>query len=211
MINSNQLGIHFNQDRCIGCRACEGACKQQWNVDVKVRYRIVHMFEGGKYPEPVTCYLSLCCNHCENPACIEVCPVKRIVKREKDGLVIYNDISLNPDGTMNYDKVTCISCGNCKNACPYSVPQANENPINGKKRYEKCIGCYPRIDEGLKPACVQTCMGLALEWGKVSENEAIPGTVKQLTGFADPSQTNPSTRFKPARKTSPDLVEVTSR
>lgn len=208
---TNQLGFYFNQDNCIACRACEGACKQQWVVDVKVRYRKVHIFEGGKYPNPVTNYLSLSCNHCEEPACIEVCPAKRIVKREKDGLVIYNDISINPDGTFNYDKHTCVFCGNCKKACPYDVPQANENPSKGQKRYEKCIGCYPRVDEGLSPACAQTCLGLALEWGKVSENEATPGTVKQLHGFPDPSDTKPATRFKPARKTSADLAEVNLR
>ncbi|MEK6645680.1 MAG: 4Fe-4S dicluster domain-containing protein [Candidatus Firestonebacteria bacterium] len=207
----NQLGFYFNQDNCIGCRACEGACKQQWNVDVTVRYRKVHTLEGGKYPNPITCYLSLGCNHCEEPACIEVCPVKRIEKREKDGLVVYNDISLNTDGTLNYEKVTCVSCGNCKNACPYSIPQINESPSKGKKRYEKCIGCYPRVDEGLKPACVQTCLGLALEWDKLAENEKISGTIKQLTGFPDPSDTKPSTRFKPARKTSNDLKEVVLR
>jgi Fe-S-cluster-containing dehydrogenase component len=208
---SNQLGFYFNQDNCIGCRACEGACKQQWMVDLKVKYRKVHFFEGGKYPNPVTNYLSLACNHCEEPACIDVCPTKRIVKREKDGLVVYNDIFLNPDGTLNYDKVTCVSCGNCKNACPYGVPQLNETPTKGNKRYEKCIGCYPRVDEGLKPACVQTCLGLALEHGKVTENESKQGAVKQIFGFADTSDTKPSTRFKPSRKISNDLVEMILR
>lgn len=206
----NQFGFYFNQDNCIGCRACEGACKQQWQADVGVRYRKVHIFEGGQYPAPITNYLSLSCNHCENPACVEVCPAKRIIKR-KDGLVIYNDISVNADGTLNYDNITCIFCGNCETACPYKVPQPNEKPTKGnKKRYEKCIGCYPRIDAKQKPACAQTCLGLALESGTVEEHEK-KGAVKDIVGFEDPSLTNPTTRFFPARKTSKQLKEVTNR
>jgi anaerobic dimethyl sulfoxide reductase subunit B (iron-sulfur subunit) len=172
----------------------------------------VHTYEGGEYPHPVVCYLSLACNHCENPVCIEVCPAKRIEKRDKDGLVIYNDVGLKPDGTFDFSKVTCIFCGQCAEACPYGVPQPNEHPSDGGPiRYEKCIGCWPRIDRGEVPACVASCLGRALWWGELSSNEGRPGSSREIENFPDPSKTHPSTRFRRARRTAPDLVEVKNR
>ncbi|MBI5710864.1 MAG: 4Fe-4S dicluster domain-containing protein [Candidatus Eisenbacteria bacterium] len=212
MAVTKQFGFFFDQDACIGCRSCEGACKNQWRADVGVRYRRVHTYEGGRYPHPVVAYLSLACNHCEDPACIKVCPAKRIVKREQDGLVIYNDVGVKPDGTLDLSKVTCIFCGQCREACPYGVPQPNEKPADGgPQRYEKCIACYPRLDAGLQPACVASCLGGALFWGEVAANERLPGAVREIENFPDPAITRPSTRFRKARRTAPDMAEVTNR
>lgn len=212
MAVKNQLAFFFDQDACIGCRSCEGACKNQWRADVGVRYRKVHTYEGGRYPKPVVNFLSLGCNHCENPACIEVCPVQRIVKRENDGLVVYKDVGLKPDGTLDFSNVTCVFCGQCAEACPYGVPQPNENPADGSpSHYEKCIGCYPRIDRGERPACVASCLGRALSWGTLAENEKRSGAVKEIENFPETSLTHPSTRFRKARRTAPDAVEVTNR
>lgn len=181
--NPNQVGFLFNQDNCIGCRSCEGACKQEYNLPVGVRRRQVVIQEGGKYPKPYRHYVSLACNHCADPACAKACPVGAYTKREKDGIVVHN-------------QEKCIGCRRCEWACPYGAPQFDEE----LKKIDKCSLCAHRIDAGMLPACVQTCLGLALFYDKISEMDKNKAVVKSVEGFADPDLTNPSIRFIPAKK-----------
>jgi len=77
-----QLAFVVNQDNCIGCHACEMACKQQWQTELN--WRKVRHFEGGEYPKPVRLFLSLSCHHCQEPACAQACPTKRYLKRDPE-------------------------------------------------------------------------------------------------------------------------------
>jgi DMSO reductase iron-sulfur subunit len=140
----------FDIDRCIDCRACEVACKQQNDVEIGVRWRRVSEIEGGKYPNPSRTFVSLACFHCARPPCMAACPVKAIYKRA-DGIVIN-------------DKSKCIGCGYCSWACPFGAPQ-----FGSKGLMQKCIACYPRIDKGLDPACVHTCLTGALAFDTPAE------------------------------------------
>ena len=78
--NPNQMGFMYDQQLCIGCGSCGDACSKanDWEEGTKWR-RILQV--KGEYV-----YLSISCNHCEKPACLEVCPVKAYTKREKDGI-----------------------------------------------------------------------------------------------------------------------------
>lgn len=87
-------------------------------------------------------YLPRMCNHCLNPACVAACPSGAIYKRGEDGIVL-----LNQD--------TCRSWRMCVTACPYKKAYFNWNM--GKS--EKCILCYPRVEAGLAPACMHSCVG----------------------------------------------------
>ena len=174
--NPNQLGFEYDMKKCIGCRACEGACKQQNNVELGVRYRRVTTFRGGTYPTPFTNYMSMSCNHCEKPACMASCPVGAITKRDTDGIVII-------------DNNKCNGCKRCMEVCPYGAPQFN--PVT--KKVEKCHMCYERIDAGKPPACVQTCMARVLKHGKLSDLAGDTG--KNVTHFAKPKYTHPSIRI----------------
>ncbi|GBE57227.1 anaerobic dimethyl sulfoxide reductase chain B [bacterium BMS3Abin01] len=176
--NPNQLGFELNMIKCIGCRACEGACKQQNNVEAGARWRRVTTFRGGTYPDPFTNFLSLSCNHCEKPACAEACPVDAITKRASDGIVIL-------------DSNICNGCKRCMEACPYGAPQYN--PVT--KKVEKCHMCYERIDNGLPPACVETCMARVLKHGVLSTLTGDNG--KSVANFASPKYTHPSIRITP--------------
>lgn len=97
---------------------------------------------AGEYPNSYHFYLPRICNHCTNPACVAACPRKAIYKREEDGIVLV-------------DQSRCRGYQHCVEACPYKKIYFNPT----FKRSEKCIFCYPRIEQGLPPACAQQCVG----------------------------------------------------
>ncbi|MDO8587323.1 MAG: 4Fe-4S dicluster domain-containing protein [Armatimonadota bacterium] len=177
---AKQHAWYFNQFNCIGCRACEAGCKQEFDVPVGVRRRRVVAVDTGTYPNVKRDYVSMACNHCAEPACVKACPTGALYKRAEDGLVLFH-----------VEK--CVGCQRCR-ACPYGAPQYH--PETGK--IDKCTLCAHRLEKGLAPACALTCMGLALESGTLEEVKA-KARARAVPGFADPSLTNPSIRFKPGR------------
>lgn len=181
---SQQLGFHVDMETCIGCKSCEAACKDFYRLPPEIRWRRVRSFEAGEFPEALRVHLSLACNHCADPACMKGCPVEAYTKREGDGLVIQ-------------DPGKCIGCQYCTWTCPYGVPQFD--PAQGV--VSKCNGCYQRIDQGLLPRCVESCLTGALTFGDVDLFAASRKEVsRQAPGFSDPAITRPSTRFRWANK-----------
>jgi nitrate reductase beta subunit len=87
-------------------------------------------------------YLPRTCAHCTYPACLAACPRKAIYKREEDGIVLI-------------DQSRCKGYGECVRACPYK--KSMYNPYT--RTSEKCIGCYPAVEQGLQPQCVVNCIG----------------------------------------------------
>ncbi len=77
-------------------------------------------------------------------------------------------------------------------ACPYGAPQYNKTA----KVVEKCNMCKQRVDAGLKPSCVDTCVGRALQFGTLTENNAKDGATDDIAGMPSPKMTKPSTRYK---------------
>ena len=68
------LGFYFDMTRCVGCRACQVACKDRCNLDLGVLFRYAKTYETGSFPKVGMYNYSGSCNHCENPACVTVCP-----------------------------------------------------------------------------------------------------------------------------------------
>ena len=183
-----QLGWVIDLTRCTGCHACSVACKAENNTPpgtgpltirngkpVGVNYRRVFEREAGTYPAVSRTFVTMSCNHCKEPACLESCPVGAITKRASDGVVLI-------------DQAACIGCKYCVWACPYGAPQFNE----ATSKVEKCTLCVHRLDAGLQPACVTTCTGRALtleSFDSARSGEGAPA------GFAHPKFTIPSTRF----------------
>jgi nitrate reductase / nitrite oxidoreductase, beta subunit len=87
-------------------------------------------------------YLPRTCAHCTYPACLAACPRKAIYKREEDGIVLI-------------DQSRCKGYGECVRACPYKKSMYNTHT----RTSEKCVGCYPAVEEGAQPMCVQNCIG----------------------------------------------------
>ncbi|MEW5723944.1 MAG: 4Fe-4S dicluster domain-containing protein [Thermodesulfobacteriota bacterium] len=176
-----QLAFYVNAQRCLGCFTCAMACKNQYHQEPGVVWRMVYPLSEEIYPHRERAFYSLACNHCENPTCLEVCPVKAYTKRESDGVVVH-------------DQERCIGCKNCIRSCPYGAPRYN--PVLNKA--EKCSLCWQRLDAGLKPACVQACPVEALQLVDLAAlNE--PDLVQFPPGFPQFPEINSSTRFRAPR------------
>jgi len=168
-----QVGWIIDLKKCIGCRSCFVACKSENNTPLRTDWRYVVERENGTYPTPKREFISLACNHCDDPACMKSCPVDAITKRD-DGIVL-----------INQDK--CIGCRYCMFACPYGAPKIDTD--TGK--VSKCTMCVHRRDAGLMPACVTACLIDAITF---VEN-FTSGTESMPDGFNDPALTNPNIDF----------------
>jgi anaerobic dimethyl sulfoxide reductase subunit B (iron-sulfur subunit) len=176
-----QVAFLIDVSRCVGCHSCRVSCQLTNQTGSAVNYRQVTTHDRGVFPEVFRHTLSLACNHCAEPACIKVCPVDAIHKREKDGVVIL-------------DERSCIGCWRCVAGCPFGAPRKDL----AKGYATKCHFCVDRQEAGLVPACVETCLGGALRFGFLDEVEQRAGgraVLRQVEGFASPDLTNPSTRF----------------
>jgi len=181
MKEKKQLGFVIDLNKCVGCQACEIACKQENGVAAGIRWRQVRTVNREHYPTAPIYHFSLACNHCAEPACRQVCPVGAYTKRPADGIVRHNR-----------DK--CIGCRYCTWACPYGAPQYNP----ATRKAEKCELCFQRIDAGLEPACVQACPTGVLQLADLSAAAELPPaeTVPGLPASA----TRPSLRFRVLRR-----------
>ncbi len=154
---STQYAFYFDSTACTGCKACQTACNDKYDLEVGQIWRKVYEVSGGNWKkvgdtflnDTFAYYLSMGCNHCVNPICKEVCPAGAITKRA-DGLVII-------------DQDQCIGCRLCEWACPYGCPQYNDEV----GRMGKCTGCNDKIDAGDKPQCVTACPSRALDFDTI--------------------------------------------
>ena len=176
-----QLGFYVDMTSCAGCKACQIACSDKNDLDVGILFRQVRGFEGGKYPKPWIYYLSMTCNHCENPKCVKNCPTKAMHKLE--------------NGIVDHDKNKCIGCRFCTWNCPYGAPKF----IEKLGKVSKCNMCRDLIEQGENPVCVDACVMRALDWGDMDELRAKYGSesVSDLAVLPDSSITKPSVLIKP--------------
>jgi tetrathionate reductase subunit B len=98
-----------------------------------------------------TFFVPKLCNHCDNPPCVQVCPVGATFKSE--------------DGVVLVDSDYCIGCRYCIQACPYGARYLNPRT----KTADKCTFCYHRITKGLLPACVEVCPTQARVFGEIGD------------------------------------------
>lgn len=155
--------------KCIGCRACQVACKQ-WNhldsetttnrgtcenppklsADTYTKMRFTELENAGQFKWVFT---KLQCMHCEDPGCASACPTKALHKLKS--------------GPVVYDKSKCIGCRYCMVACPFEIPTYQWDSTTPWIR--KCTFCADRQAAGLQPACVTTCPSGALKFGDREE------------------------------------------
>lgn len=149
---------------------------------MKENWRRVFTKEYGSQPPSVDVLnFSVSCNHCTDPVCIQACPMNYIVKEE-----VYGIVMINPNKT-------CISCQRCEAVCPWSSPQYYDRCIetydagNPKRpQMTKCNLCVDRIKEGLKPACVASCIMRALDAGPMDEiKNKYSGWTDKIEAFPD--------------------------
>jgi formate dehydrogenase iron-sulfur subunit len=135
-----QYRFHFDMAKCIGCKCCVVACNEQNGNPAAINWRRVGDIEGGFFPMVAQHHLSMGCNHCLEPTCLEGCPVDAYSKDPITGIV-------------RHSADACIGCQYCTWNCSYGVPQFNpERGVVGK-----CDMCHGRLSAGQAPACVSAC------------------------------------------------------
>ncbi len=177
-----RMGMVIDLHRCVGCHTCSVACKVANNVPKETWWNRVLTDGGeaidtlgGEYPNASIKFFPVSCQHCENPACVKVCPVGATYKDPATGIV-----------RQDYDK--CIGCRMCMAACPYTgvrsfnweEPQNYldhnlgdaDAPEHQKHVVEKCTFCYQRQARGEEPACMELCMARARFWGDLDDPES---------------------------------------
>ena len=175
--------------KCVGCTACTTACVAENHLPPGVVYRPVTEKEEGRYPNVRQSFLPRPCMQCDKAACVKVCPASATYKRA--------------DGIVAIDYAKCIGCRYCVNACPYSartfdkgffysdatpfIPQYEQLPNfeYGKEwprknresspvgNARKCTYCLHRLEKGMLPACVTTCLGDATYFGDANDPESL--------------------------------------
>jgi Fe-S-cluster-containing dehydrogenase component/DMSO reductase anchor subunit len=149
-----QYRFHFDMGKCIGCKCCVVACNEQNGNPAAINWRRVGELEGGFFPTATRSFLSMGCNHCLQPTCLEGCPVDAYSKDPLTGIV-------------QHSADACIGCQYCTWNCSYGVPQYNpERGVVGK-----CDMCHGRLSLGQAPACVSACPegAIAIEIVKVAD------------------------------------------
>ena len=172
---SERVGFFTDTSVCIGCKACEVACKE-WNLVPEDgltwtgesydntselganTWRHVAFIEQ-QAPEGLRWLMSSdVCKHCTHAACLDVCPTGALFRTEFGTVVVQEDI--------------CNGCGYCVPACPFGVIDRRELPSEGHAsdgRVWKCTLCYDRLKGGHEPACAKACPTDSIQFGPLDE------------------------------------------
>lgn len=167
-----RLGFLFDQTRCIGCNACQMACKDRHNLEPGQYFRRADTIET----KDGWMHYSGACNHCADAACVKACPT--------------GAMHVRPDGTVGHDAGKCIGCGTCVWACPYGAPSLSHK----KGIAQKCDACEALRMQGKNPACVDACITHCLGFTDLDQipDEIREKAVRDLEFLPDSALTDPS-------------------
>jgi formate dehydrogenase iron-sulfur subunit len=164
-----RMGFFTDTSVCIGCKACEVACKE-WNrvpedgltltgmsfdntigLSADTWRHVAFVERGDEAGEFRWLMSSDVCKHCTDAACLDVCPTGALMRTEFGTVVVQEDI--------------CNGCGYCVPACPYGV--IDQRRDDG--RVFKCTLCYDRLGAGQEPACAKACPTDSIQFGPLDE------------------------------------------
>jgi len=181
----HRWGMVIDLQKCVGCDSCSVACKAENRTPPGVSYNVVMEEEHGEFPNVQRTNVPRPCMQCENPPCVQVCPVSATYKMD--------------NGVVNIDYDRCIGCRYCMIACPYGARyfdfgenyddevegagevtspeygvdrgprEEGESPIGNIR---KCSFCTHRLERGEEPACVETCVGDARNMGDLENPDS---------------------------------------
>ena len=154
-ITGKRYGMVIDLRKCIGCQACTVGCSMENQPPIGQFRTTVLQYEVEDYGLPAMFNLPRLCNHCDNPPCVPVCPVQATFQRE--------------DGIVLVDSDRCVGCAYCVQACPYDARFINEET----QVADKCTFCEHRLEVGLLPACVETCVGGARIIGDLNDPNSM--------------------------------------
>ncbi len=155
-MSGKRFGMLIDLRKCIGCQACTVSCSVENQPPIGQFRTTVLQYEIDKDDGSAPAMVSLprLCNHCENPPCVPVCPVQATFQRE--------------DGVVLVDNERCVACGYCVQACPYDARFINRETQTA----DKCTFCEHRLEVGLLPACVESCVGGARVIGDLLDQDS---------------------------------------
>ena len=143
----SQYYLSHDAKNCVDCQACEVQCKTHKGLSIGPNPCSVQCIEPDIGIDPIgQGYVFMPCYHCEEAACMSVCPTTAIRRREKDGIV-------------HIESSLCIGCKSCITACAWGACQWDPETLKAVK----CDYCMDRLDEGLKPSCVTICLTSCLD------------------------------------------------
>ncbi|MBN1655627.1 MAG: 4Fe-4S dicluster domain-containing protein [Deltaproteobacteria bacterium] len=164
----NRMGLLHDTTLCVGCRSCEFACNKVNDLpppeapvndrlvfnaqrrNDETLYTVVNRYVEARDKQPAI-YRKHQCMHCNEPCCASVCFVSAFEK--------------TPEGPVLYNPDVCVGCRYCVFACPYNALAYEYNdPLT--PRVVRCTMCYPRIKQGLNPACADACPTGAIIYGR---------------------------------------------
>jgi formate dehydrogenase iron-sulfur subunit len=164
-----RMGFFTDTSVCIGCKACEVACKE-WNevpedgllltgmsydntgsLNASTWRHVAFLEQESPAGGPRWLMSSDVCKHCTEAACLDVCPTGALMRTEFGTVVVQDDV--------------CNGCGYCVSACPFGVIGRRDSDGGA----HKCTLCYDRIGDGLTPACAKACPTESIQFGPVDE------------------------------------------
>ncbi len=184
-------GMVIDLQKCVGCNACTIACKVENNTPPGVTYHVVIEEEIGRYPNVTRRFLPRPCQQCEHPPCTRVCPVKATYKRA-DGIVVIDYeacigcrycLAACPYGARSFDFGEFYTAGQTPHLAEYDLnpnfeygrewrrdPAHRTSPIGNAR---KCTFCLHRLEKGMLPACITTCIGRARYFGDLNDGTSL--------------------------------------
>src|SRR6266508_2804136 len=182
-------------DLCIGCKACEIACKEWNDLEVEETHNFgsyqshenlsattwdLMRFNEDNRPDGALAWLIRkdSCLHCDEPGCLLACPAPGAVVQYENGIV-------------DFDESKCIGCQYCITGCPFDIPRLDSKT----KKVYKCTLCVDRVSNSLEPACVKACPTGSIKFGSRSDmiayGEEKVAKLKER-GFENATLYNPS-------------------
>lgn len=200
-----RYGMVIDTQACFGCNTCVVKCKQSNNLPNGVLWNRIYTDGGegpdamaGEFPNCRLTFYPVACQHCENPACANACPVGATYKDPETGIVM-----------QDYDR--CIGCRMCMAACPYEgvrsynweEPEYYLDYRQGDLEVaehqahvvEKCVMCKDRVARGLDPACIEVCPARARHFGDFDDPTS---EVSQLLAAGNAAQLLPEQGTNPS-------------
>ena len=199
-VDQRRWVIAIDTRRCVGCSGCTVSCAVENKLPPDLFYRRVTEQTTGTYPDVRRRFFSQACMQCDAPPCIPVCPVEPT-----------KATYVRPDGIVAVDYDRCIGCGACVAACPYDARFIDSGQLftDGTPRHQayegvtaweygqarkrdgkadpagkarKCHFCVHRLEAGMLPACVTTCIANAISFGDLNDPASLVAELNRRSG-----------------------------
>ena len=148
---AKRYALVIDARKCINCKGCVVACRAENGVPLGKSRNWINEERRGEFPRLLATFEPEQCHHCQDPACVRVCPTGASRQR--------------PDGVVVINQSDCVGCRYCMIACPYDARFFRED----RGGVEKCDLCASRLDRGELPACVETCPSKLRVFGDMND------------------------------------------